>query len=84
MKKIFIILTGLILLSCDTKEMTIEKGDIVSICIVDSVWTKQSLSTLDYEPTFYSKTTCGNILTSKGRQVYQKGDTITFVKKLKK
>ena len=84
MKKTFLILSCLFLLSCETKEMKIEKGDIVSICIVDSVWLKPSVSTLDFEGKFYYKTSCGNTLVTRGKQYYQKGDTITFVKKVKK
>lgn len=84
MKKTFLILTSLFLLSCETKETKIEKGDIVSICIVDSVWYEQPPSTIEFEGTFYYRTTCGNVLTTKTRQSYLKGDTITFVKKVKK
>lgn len=84
MKKTFLILTSLFLLSCETKETKIEKGDIVSTCIVDSVWYEQPPSTIEFEGTFYYRTTCGNVLTTKTRQSYLKGDTITFVKKVKK
>lgn len=84
MKKTFLILTSLILLSCETKEKKIEKGDIVSTCVVDSVWYSPPPSTIEFEGTFYYRTTCGNVLTTKTKQSYLKGDTITFVKKVKK
>ena len=67
-----------------TEKPKIEKGDIVSICIIDSVWFEPSKSTLDFDGKFNYITSCGNKLTTRGKQYYQKGDTITFVKKVKK
>lgn len=84
MKKVILILSSVILLSCERKVTTIEDGDIVSICVVDSVWCKQSVSTLEFEPTYFYRTTCNNTLITKTYQAYQKGDTIKFVKKNKK
>lgn len=84
MKKIFILLTVSFLLSCNKKEMKIEKGDVVSTCVVDSVWVKQPISTLEFEYRYCYSTTCGNKGYTKGRQVYCIGDTILFVKKFKK
>jgi len=84
MKKILLILSCSLILSCETEKPKIEKGDIVSQCIVDSVWYEKPLSTIDFEGKFFYRTSCGNTLTSRMRQSYQKGDTITFVKKLKK
>ena len=84
MKKVILILSSVILLSCERKVTTIEDGDIVSICVVDSVWCKQPVSTLEFEPTYFYRTTCNNTLITKTYQAYQKGDTIKFVKKNKK
>lgn len=84
MKKTFLILSCSLLLSCETEKPKIEKGDIVSTCIIDSVWYSPPPSTIEFEGTFYYRTTCGNVLTTKARQSYLKGDTITFVKKVKK
>lgn len=84
MKKILLILSCSLILSCETEKPKIEKGDIVSICIIDSVWFEPSKSTLDFEGKFNYITSCGNKLTTRGKQYYQKGDTITFVKKVKK
>lgn len=81
MKKLFLIISSLFLLSCTDNNMVIEDGDIVSICIVDSVWSKQPISTLEFEPTYYYKTSCNNTLVTRAYQAYQVGDTIKFVKK---
>jgi len=81
MKKLILLLPFFLLTSCNEEKPKIEEGDLVSYCVVDSVWIEKPISTLDVEPKFKYRTTCGNILTSRMRQFYSKGDTITFVKK---
>lgn len=81
MKKLILLLPFFLLTSCKEEKPKIEKGDLVSICVIDSVWIQRPISTLEIEPKFNYRTTCGNIITSRTRQVYSKGDTITFVKK---
>lgn len=84
MKKLILLLSVITLISCSEEKPKIEEGDLVSICVIDSVWIERPVSTIDFEPKFNYRTTCGNVLTSRIRQTYSKGDTITFVKKNKK
>ena len=81
MKKLILLLSVITLISCNEEKPKIEKGDLVSICVIDSIWMKEPMSALEVEPRFYYRTTCGNVLTTRMRQTYSKGDTITFVKK---
>ena len=83
MKKLILLLSVITLISCNEEKPKIEKGDLVSICVIDSIWVKEPITTLEVEPRFYYRTTCGNVLTSRTRQVYSRGDTLTFVKKNK-
>jgi hypothetical protein len=68
--------------SCNQKPK-IENGDLVIKCVVDSVWVKKSPSTLDIEPSWYIKTSCGEIHKVNKIHPYHIGDTITYVYKKK-
>jgi hypothetical protein len=68
--------------SCNQKPK-IENGDLVVKCVVDSVWVKKSPSTLEIEPSWYIKTSCGEIHKVNKIHLYHIGDTITYVYKKK-
>jgi|688.fasta_scaffold1959394_1 hypothetical protein len=69
--------------SCSEKPK-IEKGDVVVKCIVDSVWVKQSPSTITIHPIHYVKTSCGETHIVNNSRFYHKGDTISYVYKKQK
>jgi hypothetical protein len=80
MKKIFYLLPVLLLTNCITKPK-IDKYDLVKKCIVDSVVRKPQISTLDFEPSYYVYTSCGDKYTTKRSGAHKIGDTITCVYK---
>lgn len=81
MKKIFIVLFSLFIISCDKEKVD---GEVILTCVIDSVWVKKPKSTIEYEIVFYYKTDCGNTLTTRRHMTYQKGDTIFYKVKIKK
>ena len=81
--KILSILT-ISLVACDFKKPKIEANNKVTKCVVDSFWVESPKSVLDFEDIYHYRTSCGNFLTTRHRQVFNIGDTITYVKKSKK
>jgi hypothetical protein len=80
MKKIFYLLPLFVLTSCITKPK-IDKYDLVKKCTVDSVVQKPQISIMDYEPSYYVYTSCGDKYTTKRPDIHKIGDTITCVYK---
>lgn len=78
-----LLFSTMFLVACNFEQPKIEPGDVVTKCIIDSVWIVPPKSTLDFDLRYYYLTDCGNTLTTYNRQVYKIGDTITYVKKLK-
>jgi hypothetical protein len=79
MKTIYFVLT-ILLFSCQSKK-TIDKNDIVTKCVIDSVKVFPPHSTIevDYIYTYY--TSCGEQILTKRYNVYRVGDTITYIYK---
>jgi hypothetical protein len=82
MKKI---LLGLpfFLISCQGG-YTIEPGDIVVKCVIDSLDVKPYVSTIEPYPIYTYYTDCGEKIVTRNNQVYHIGDTVTYVYKKKK
>ena len=58
---------------------TIEKGDIVKYCVIDTFYTSESPSTLEYGTRYHYITNCGQTIVTRRNGVYHIGDTITYV-----
>jgi len=61
----------------------IENGDIVKKCIIDSMFVTESTSTIEYGKRYHYVTDCDEFVITKRSDVYDIGDTITFVYKKK-
>lgn len=81
---IFITLFSVFITSCNGKNHTIEDGDKIVKCVIDSQYSKQPESTLQIDPTYVYITDCGNRITTNRNDVYKIGDTITYVYKKQK
>jgi hypothetical protein len=84
MKKIIFLSSLLLTLGCSQKPNTIEPGDIVVKCVIDSIDVKQERSSIEVGPYYTYYTDCGEKLTTKNNLIYNIGDTITYVYKRKK
>lgn len=82
MKKLLLLPTFIFFMGCGERPK-IEKGDLVCKCIIDSISVKQSVSTIEPEPTYIFYTNCNTKLQSYRDDVYHIGDTITYVYKKK-
>ena len=81
MKKIFwfsILIT--IFVSC-YKHPTIEPGDIVKKCVIDTMYITESPSTIEFGKRYNYKTDCDELIMTRRSDVYEIGDTITYVYK---
>lgn len=76
MKKLILVFSVLIS-SCTLP--TIEKGDIVKYCVIDTFYTSESLSTLEYGTKYHYVTNCNQVITTRRNGIYHIGDTITYV-----
>lgn len=56
----------------------IDDNDSVSLCVIDSVWSKSNPSTLNPEPLHFFRTECGNVHCTN-KKIYKIGDTIVYV-----
>jgi len=59
---------------------TLEPGDDVVTCIIDSAYIKKPQSVADYKPVYVYHTNCGHNLYTE-HEAYKKGDTITYIYK---
>jgi hypothetical protein len=81
MKKILLVSLLFSVIGCVSNPNTIEKGDVVVKCVIDSIDVKQERSTIEIGPYYTYYTDCGEQLTTKNNMVYKIGDTITYVYK---
>jgi len=84
MKKFLLPLLLFSIIGCGRTPNTIEPGDVVVKCVIDSVDVKQERSTIEVGPYYTYYTDCGEKLTTKNNSVYKIGDTITYVYKRNK
>ena len=84
MKKFLIPVLLYSIIGCSRTPETIEPGDIVVKCVIDSVEVRTERSTIEYGPYYTYYTDCGERITTKNNLVYNIGDTITYVYKRKK
>jgi hypothetical protein len=77
---LILLLITLSLTSCGGSESDykVTKKDSVVQCVVDSVWSNSSPSTIQPSNVYYFKTECGNTH-CVNRNLYKIGDTITYV-----
>ncbi len=68
-------------IGCGQTPNTIEPGDTVVKCVIDSIEMKQERSTIEVGPYYTYYTDCGEKITTKNNLVYEVGDTITYVYK---
>jgi len=80
MKKLFLIFGTIFIISCCDKKSLNDDKEVLFTCVVDSVWVKKPNSSIEYDIVFYYKTDCGNVLTTRQKMIYSKGDTITYLK----
>ena len=81
MKKILLLSSLLLTIGCSQTPNTIEPGDTVVKCVIDSIEMKQERSTIEVGPYYTYYTDCGEKITTKNNLVYEVGDTITYVYK---
>lgn len=81
MKKILGILLLYSIVGCGRTPNTIEPGDTIVKCVIDSIEMKQEHSTIEVGPYYTYHTDCGEKITTKNNLVYKVGDTITYVYK---
>lgn len=72
-----VIILGVLISGCG-EVPKVEPGDEVEKCVVDSVYTTNSRSTIEPESIYHYKTSCGYVVVTK-RNTYKIGDTITYV-----
>jgi len=82
MKKLLLLPTFLFFMGCGERPK-IEKDDLICKCIIESVNSRQSASTIEPEPRYIYNTNCGTTLYSHREDVYHIGDTVTYVYKKK-
>lgn len=81
MKKIIFLSLSLLTIGCSQTPNTIEPGDTIVKCVIDSIEMKQERSTIEVGPYYTYHTDCGEKITTKNNLVYKVGDTITYVYK---
>ena len=59
----------------------IENGDILKKCVIDTMYVTESPSTIEYGKRYHYKTSCDEVILTKRNDVYEIGDTITYVYK---
>ena len=68
-----------LVISCSENETKKYDNCGVIICVVDSIWIKQPISTLDFNIKYYYHTNCNKTITTYNRRVYNIGDTVVYV-----
>ena len=59
----------------------IEEGDIVTKCVIDTFYVTESPSTIEFGKRYHYSTDCDEFVITKGYDLYDIGDTITFIYK---
>jgi hypothetical protein len=59
----------------------IEAGDIVKRCVIDTFYVTESPSTIEYGKRYHYSTDCDEFVITKRYDLYDIGDTITFIYK---
>jgi len=79
-----LLVLAIFMTSCNNTEnrMSIDDGDSIVQCVVDSTWSSGSRSSIQPDPIFYFRTECGNTHCTN-KCIYKVGDTITYVWKKK-
>lgn len=80
MKKLFWLLIP-IFVSCENP-FKIEHGDTIKYCVIDTMFITESPSTIEPGRIYHYGTNCDKItITTRRNDVYEIGDTITYVYK---
>jgi hypothetical protein len=80
MKKLIYLLSLLILSSCVDKP-GITKNDLVKKYVIDSITKNPQIYFMDYDPSYYVHLSSGDKFTTKRKDIYKVGDSITYVYK---
>lgn len=75
-----LIFLSLFLTSCQ-EFGKIEPRDIVKKCVIDTMFITDSPSTIEPGNRYHYRTDCGQIFVTRRNNVYNIGDTITYVYK---
>jgi hypothetical protein len=59
----------------------IENRDVVKKCVIDTMYVTESPSTIEYGKRYNYKTSCDEVLLTKRNNIYEIGDTLTFIYK---
>ena len=59
----------------------IEEGDIVTKCVIDTFYVTESPSTIEFGKRYHYSTDCDEFVITKRYDLYDIGDTITFIYK---
>ena len=81
---LFVVVLGLMLIGDILNEKSsnkIEKGDVVKKCVIDTMFVTESPSTIEYGKRYNYKTSCDEVILTKRNDVYEIGDTITYIYK---
>jgi len=68
-------------ISVSRQHPKIENGDILKKCVIDTMYVTESPSTIEYGKRYHYKTSCDEVILTKRNDVYEIGDTITYVYK---
>jgi hypothetical protein len=79
-RSILTLLFLFLLLSCNQKRENQKNYDVT--CVIDSVYLRPKLSTLDFDNTYVYETNCNLKFFTKNNDIYKKGDTIVFTIKM--
>ena len=68
-------------ISVSRQHPKIENGDILKKCVIDTMYVTESPSTIEYGKRYNYKTSCDEVILTKRNNIYEIGDTLTFIYK---
>ena len=81
---LFIFFISLVLVTSILNKTTydeIEDGDVVKRCVIDTFYVTESPSTIEFGKRYHYSTDCDEFVITKMYDLYDIGDTITFIYK---
>jgi hypothetical protein len=81
---LFILILGLVLIASILEKKSSNKigeGDVVKQCVIDTMFVTESPSTIEYGKRYNYKTSCDEVILTKRNNIYEIGDTLTFIYK---
>jgi hypothetical protein len=81
---LFILILGLVLIASILEKKSSNKigeGDAVKKCVIDTMYVTESPSTIEYGKRYNYKTSCDEVILTKRNNIYEIGDTLTFIYK---